>query len=270
MHVRGSSLSHPKVVEVLAPFIVAFWGQSNNEPLPDDVLPLHQASGGTSHLKTGSNVRCFVLDADGRLLHWFNGFPNNGANPMRYSTDETAGYFAGEIRRVATGLQTVGRETLLKLPEAGNGVRLFIRLPGRGDAYGAPVVEAIENVDEWATLSFPKSAREIDAAKLSRWLRLCYPAGVNEQLEPYTAVYGTLTFAPVGPKQAVLSGKVRMDLPDRKAPPFEGTIQAVLTYSDSGAVKLRGVVDGKYPRFDWNQVNWMDWRLTTAIESRPD
>lgn len=270
MHVRGSSLSHPEVVEALRPFIVTFWGQSNNERLPDDVLPLHQASGGASHFATGSNVRCFVLDADGRLLHWFNGFPNHTGNPTGRSSDEFAAYYIREINRSGAGRTARRAEMPLKLPEVGNGVRLFIRFTGQRDAYASPVVEAVESLDEWKTLSPPTSAREIDAAKLSRWLRLCYPAGVNEQLEPYTGVHGKLTLTPAGPNQAVLAGKVRMDLPDRKSPPFDGTFRAVLTYGTGGAVRLRGVVEGGYPRFDWNQVAWADWPLTVAIESRPD
>src|SRR5690349_7090847 len=122
MHVRGSSLSHTKVVEALRPFIVAFWGQANNEAIPKDIQPLYTASGRGG----GSNVRCFVLDPQGKLLHWFNGFPGNNSNPMRYSTDEYAAYFCDEIKHAAVPLQVKPRDSALKLPDVKNGVRLFI------------------------------------------------------------------------------------------------------------------------------------------------
>ena len=176
MHVRGSSLSHPKVIEALRPFIVAFWGQANNEAIPDDIQPLYDRSG-----RRSSNVRCFVLDHEGNLLHSFNGFPGNDPNPMRYSSDEYAAYFTDEINRRAVPLKVKLRDSDLKLPDVKQGVRLFIRLPEHRGSYGAPVVEVVENKDEWTTLAYPKAAREIDAQKLSRWFRLCYPAGVNEQ-----------------------------------------------------------------------------------------
>jgi hypothetical protein len=268
MHVRGSSLSHPKVIEALRPFIVAFWGQANDEPIPDDVRPLYEASG----FRGGSNVRCFVLDSAGRLVHHFNGFPGNAGNPVGYPPEQYAGYFAGEIARGAAGLSLPKAEAARaapELPDVGSGVRLFIRLPGRRDSYGSPVVEVVQNRDEWTTLAYQESAREIDAGTLSRWLRLCYPPGVNEQLEPFKSVKGTLTLRPAGEKQAVLSGKVRMALKEGGDDLFQGTFEAVLTYA-AGSVTLRGVVDGVYWRFDPRRNGWMEWRLTTAVESRPN
>src|SRR5690349_11793645 len=135
MHVRGSSLSHTKVVEALRPFIVSFWGQANDEPIPDDIQPLYDRSG----RRGGSNVRCFVLSHDGKLLHSFNGFPGNNPNPMRYSSDEYADYFAAEINRAELPVKVKARETRLKLPDIKNGVRLFIRLPEHRGSYAAPV-----------------------------------------------------------------------------------------------------------------------------------
>jgi hypothetical protein len=265
MHVRGSSLSHPKVVEALRPFIVAFWGQANNEAIPENIQPLYDRSGRGG----GSNVRCFVLNHDAKLLHWFNGFPGKEPNPMRYSSDEYATYFADEINHAPGPLKVKVRDGQLKLPDIKNGVRLFIRLPEHRGSYGVPVVEAVENKDEWVTLAYPKTTREIDAQKLSRWLRLCYPAGVNEQLEPYEFIQGTLTLTAVGKHQAVLSGKIRLALSDPDNPPFQGTLDALLTYKASRPT-LRGVVSGLYRRHDRAHNRDMHWKLTAAIESRPD
>ncbi len=266
MHVRGSSLSHPKVIEVLRPFIVAFWGQANNEPIPKDIQPLYDASG----RRSGSNVRCFVLDHQGKLLHWFNGFPGNNPNPMRYSTEEYATYFAEEISRGAAPLKAKLRASELRLPDVKSGVRLFIRLPEHRGSYGAPVVEVVQNQGEWATLSYPETAREIDAEKLSRWLRLCYPAGVNEQLQPYESIQGMLVLTPAGKNRAILSGRIRLAMSDAGQPRFEGTFEALLTYKRNQVSSLRGVVSGLYRRRDRVHERDMHWRLTAAIESRPE
>lgn len=272
MNVRGSSLSHPKVVETLRPFIVAFWGQANDEPVPADIRPLYEASGyggGRRDPAGGSNVRCFVLDAGGRLLHAFNGFPDNAPNPTAYSPDQYASYFVGEIAYGAARLSLPKVDTTLKLPDVKDGVRLFIRLPQHRGSYAAPVVEVVENESEWKELAYPKTPREIDASKLSRWLRLCYPPGVNEHLEPFQIVKGTLTLKPAGENQAVLSGPIELAMSGRSDHPFAGSLEAVLRYQSSG-VALRGVVDGVYPRFDPPRGRWIDWPLTTAIESRPN
>ncbi len=265
MHVRGSSLSHPKVIQALRPFIVAFWGQANNEEIPTDIQPLYEASG----RRTGSNVRCFVLSSQGKLLHWFNGFPGNNPNPMRYSTDEYAAYFSDEINHGAASLKVKPRDSKLKLPDAKNGVRLFIRLPEHRGSYGVPVVEVVENKAEWATLAYPTRVRQIEAQSLSRWLRLCYPAGVNEQLEPYESIQGTLTLEPTGKRQAILSGRIRLGMSEQSNPPFEGTFEALLTYRGD-KVSLRGVVSGLYRRHDRAHDRDMHWRLTAAVESRPE
>jgi hypothetical protein len=267
MHVRGSSLSQPKVIEALRPFIVAFWGQKDNEPIPADLRPLYEASG-FGH----SNVRCFVLDSGGRLVHSFNGFPGNAGDPTRTSPEQYAAYFAGEIARGAAAVEgrPASRETRpLELPDVKDGVRLFIRLPYHPGSYGSPVVETVENRDEWKTLARPDSPRSLDAGKLLRWLRLCYPPGVNEQLEPFRVARGALTLTPDGKDGAVLTGSVRLAMAEEGYDLFEGTLEAALTYT-GGAVSLRGVVDGTYWRFDPPRNRWMDWKLTAALESRPN
>src|SRR4051812_17744093 len=206
MHVRGSSLSQPRVVEALRPFLVSFWGQANDEPVPDDLRPLYAASA-----RGYSNVRCFVLDSAGRLVHSFDGFPGPGS-PFDYTPDQYAAYYTGEIARAGLKTEVSPGEAPIRLPDAKSGVRLFIRLPGRLDSYGFPVVETVEDQGEWAALARPAAARQIEAQKLLRWLRVCYPPGVNEQLEAFRFARGTLTLKPAGPDQATLTGKVALAL----------------------------------------------------------
>lgn len=257
MHVRAS-LSHPRVVEALRPFIVSFWGQQDREPIPDGIKEFYDVTG-----RVNTNARCFVLDADGRCVGGFAGFPDGASNPTGYSPDERADYLAGEIRRLSRKLELKPREAVLRLPDVKEGVRLFIRLKDGPDSYRTPVVEAVEGGEEKAVLARPERALKIDAAKFARWLRLVYPPGVNEQLKPYEKVEGTLTLAPADGGRAILSGSVRMDRA------FEGTLRAVLTY-EGAVIRLRGVVEGVYPRFDKPRNAWRDWKLTAAIESRPE
>lgn len=262
MHVRGV-LSHSAVVEALRPYIVSFWGQADDEPIPDDVRPLYD-SAGFGH----SNVRCFVLDSSGKLLHGFNGFPGNAGDSTRYSLAQFVSYLTGEIARAGAEAPLPKSEAALRLPDVKDGVRLYIRLPGRRDSYGAPVLAALENRAEWATLAQPKTARKIEARRLSRWLSVCYPSGVNEQLEPYKTVKGTLTLTPLGKDQAILSGAIQMAMSETDYEIFEGKVEALITYGPT--TTLRGAVDGKYWRREPRDDRWIDWRLTAAIESRPN
>jgi len=264
MHVRGSSLSQPQVIEALRPFIVSFWGQADNEPIPADLLPFYKASE-----RGTSNVHCFVLDSKGKFLHGFDGLPVIQGSPLTLSPAQLSAYYVREIARGTKGmsLPLPKGEPLTRLPDVKDGVRLFIRLPGRQDTYGYPIVETVENRDEWKTLAFPKTSREIDAGKLSRWLSLCYPPGVNEQLHPFGSVKGALTLKPTGPNEALLSGKVRMAKSDGDYELFEGTFEAVITYGT--ATTFRGALTGIYWRFDAPRNRWMDWDMTAAIESRP-
>lgn len=257
MHVRAS-LSHPRVVEALRPFIVSYWGQKDQEPIPEEIAKFHDVTG-----RVNTNTRCFILDADGRCLGGFAGFPGGAPNPVRFPADERADYLVGEIRRLSAKLELKPREAALRLPDVKDGVRIFVRLHDAPDSYRVPVVVAVDGAEEKALLARPDRAREIDASKLARWLRLVYPSGVNEQLAPYEKVEGTLTLAPADGGRAILSGPVRMDRA------FDGTVRAVLTY-EGAAVRLRGVVEGAYHRFDKPRNAWRDWKLTAAIESRPE
>jgi hypothetical protein len=253
-------------VEALRPFIVAFWGQSNNEPIPADQVPLYEASG-----RVDSNVRCFVLDSSGKLRHSFNGFPLSGNRPLAFAPGGYVSYFAGEIRRGSAGMTLPVVEAKLKVPDAKNGVRVFVRVPNQPGSYSYPVVETVENQEEWQALAYPDSSRQIEASRLIRWLRHCYPPGVNEQLQPFRVAKGTLTLTPVGTRQAILSGKIKLAMSETDYELFEGTFEAVLTYpaAPKSTPTLRGSVEGIYWRFDRPHNRWMDWKLTAAVESRP-
>lgn len=264
MHVRGSSLSQPRVVEALRPFIVSFWAQKDNEPVPVELRPYYQATG-----RGHSNVRCFVLDSTGAFRHGFDGFPAPLQSPLAFDPEAFTEHYLREIARGSAGLALpVPKDPpTVRLPDVADGVRIFVRLPDRRDTYGYPVVETVANRDEWKTLAYPEAPREIEAAKLSRWLSQCYPSGVNEQLQPFRVVRGKLKLAPAGAKEALLTGPVRMAMTADGYELFEGNFQAVVTYDNS--TRVRGVLDGIYWRQDPRESRWREWKITAAIESRP-
>jgi len=74
---------------------------------------------------------------------------------------------------------------------------------------------------------------------------------------------------PAGKQQAILSGKIRLGLSDPGNAPFEGTFDALLTYKGN-RTSLRGVVSGLYRRHDRVHDRDMHWKLTAAVESRPN
>ncbi len=271
MHVRGGALSNSKVVEALQPFIVSYWGQSNNEEIPKDIKPLYEQT------EDGpvTNVRCFVMDPDGKMIHWFYGFPDKAQNPTHHTPKQVEDYYVSEIKKATAKLKIEGRKNELKLPDTSDGVRMYIRVksPMQG-SYNIPVVQVVENKAEWDTLSYPSSETKIDAGKLARWLNLCYPPGVNEQLKPYDKVEGTIILKSAGKdskhRYAILSGKIKLSISESTDHPFEGTFEAVLKYKldEAKVVSLQGVVSGNYPRKDPFR-GWKDWPLTAAIESRP-
>ncbi len=258
---RGGPLSDSEVVEALQPYVVTYWAQKDRAAPPPEIQALYDKA----DRRMGSNVTCFVVDSRGKLLHSFNGFPNGEKNPTGISMKEIARYFVAEIAKA--GAEAPARTNRLTLPDIADGVRLFVRLDGEKlfESYRSPVLEVVADDGEWKTLARSASVREIDASKLARWLRLCYPPGINEQLKPYGEVAGTLTLKPQADGTAILAGKVRMTSGDIS---FEGTFQAVITYEEDQLSLLRGVVEGTYPRHDKSRRRKSDLKLVAAIESR--
>ncbi len=255
---RGGPLSDADVVGALQSFIVSSWAQKDRKEPPPEVDRLLQRS----RHRSGSNVACFVLGSDGKLLNSFNGFPGGTGNPGRTSMKEIARYFVSEIAKAKA--QGPRRENPLLLPDVRNGVRIFVRLPDPRmfESYRCPVVQTVADEGEWKTLGKSDGSREIDAAKLARWLRLCYPPGMNEQLKPYDKVEGTLVLKPAAGGTAILAGAVRLSA-DRGS--FRGTFRAVLAYSGE-APEVTGVLEGTYVRV--GSMGRQEFTLVAAIESR--
>lgn len=233
-----------------------------------------------------SNVDLAVLDPDGRVVHWFDGF----VYQVRDRHESLAAYTQRELKKAASHLRLTDlplRENPMNLPDLGDsrGMRVFVRLMDeRMKAYQAPVVEVVPlEDDDWTLLSWTEKERSVDAAGLIKWLSQLYPPGVMERTNPRTkraygikAVTGTLTLVPAGANAtqrfATLSGTVRLTDEGEDEFSYEGKLDAALTYGsdDSIPASVRGVFDGKYPRYDRMRNRSLEIPLRAAFESLPE
>jgi len=291
------------VIDVLRPFIVTSWhGHRGDKGIPAAVREVWSAKfrgpgpgrdrrpprGGPDRQQQ-SNVDIAVLDANGEVVHSFDGFkrPRPG---RRFGRGESlAEYTAAEIRE---GARRLGRlparpKTLEpRLEDLGKrrGVRVFVRLmDDRMKAYQAPVVELVPlSGDDARLLSYPSSKRRLSATRLHGWLSQVYPPGVMERTDPRTKkaygvkkVDGELTLTPAGSKGeerfAILKGTVRFTDEGPDDFTYEGELSVVLSYSGSGSTTpdLRGVFTGVYPRRDPRRKAPRRLPLHAVFESVP-
>jgi hypothetical protein len=232
------------------------------------------------------NIFMFMLDAKGRVIHEFHGLPGK-----REGKGDGRSDYKEEITKALAKLKLPTEKPILKadgqpnaLPDlkgtrAGvpGGVRLFIRLHDEKDPVRSkmPVVEVVPmKSGEWQGLSLPDKAIDIEVKALANWLVHLYPAGIRtaDQAKPFTNVTGSLKLEPAGAdkqgRYALLRGKVRLAKGGDSESTFEGTLQAVLTYSLNApeVQSLRGVVEGDYV---YRLRGTQRMPLRAAIESRP-
>ncbi len=232
-----------------------------------------------------SNVDLAVLDASGRVVHWFDGFAHQDFGRR----ESLAEYTERELRKAVAQLRLSDlppRSNPLILPDLDQtrGIRVFVQLlDERMTAYQAPVVEVVPlEQDDWTQLAWPNEPRSVDAASLMKWLSQVYPPGVMERTNPRTklaykikAVTGTLSLAAAGTddsrRYATLSGTVRLTDEGEDEFSYEGSLNVVLTYQPDkrDVVSLRGVFEGVYPRYDRMHDRNFRIPLQAAFESRP-
>jgi len=277
---------------LLRPFIAVSWHGHRDEPdLPTPVREVwSQKFNGRRFDHQQSNVDLAVLDSEGRLVHWFDGFrrtaaPQFGGGRKRESLGD---YTVKELRKALLELDlatTAAKEHALKLPDLEKpGIRVFVRLlDDRMRAYRAPVVEtvALEEAD-WKALEYPREERSVDASALKKWLSQVYPPGVMERTSQQTKkvyqiseVEGALRLAPAGSdgetRYALLRGEVKLTDEGPGDFSYEGRLEIVLSYGLSTAKvrSLRGVFDGVYPRESRVQQSVREIPLRAAFESLP-
>jgi len=281
-------------VRLLRPFIAVSWHGHRNDPdLPEAVRAVWREKFDANRRELRgkqSNVDLAVLDAQGTLIHWFDGFQRIGEQrlPGGHRRDSLADYTVRELKKATAGLNLEGtpsKEHPLQLPDPGrSGIRVFISLlEERMKAYRAPVVEAVPLTSkDWKPLTYPARERIVEAASLKKWLSEVYPPGVMERTDPKTKkvyrisrVQGRLTLKPAGSlggeRYALLTGRINItdEGPDDFS--YGGNIEIVLTYGSTHPMpqSLRGVFDGIYPRYHPMQRRLRDIPLRAVFESLP-
>ena len=275
------------------PFVVTSWfGHRNDEKIPSVVREVWARKFRPGRSQRGtrrSNVDFAVLDARGKLVHWFDAMGSTRyARPNDLVTN-----MLKQIRLGASRIRSLGdpirnrTANLLKLPDAApgkSGLRVFVRLDDRRmPAYRLPVVEFVDlSARDWQSLQWPQEPRTVDASVLKKWLAEVYPPGVMERVDrktkkvfSITSVSGSLSLTAAVPdahaRYAVASGRVRLGDSGGDGFAFEGDLDLVLTYAqDKPAVQtVRGVFRGTYPRRDRIRQTTRHIRLEAVFESRP-
>ncbi len=231
-----------------------------------------------------SNVDIAVLNAKGRVVHWFDAMPR-GIGPGQ----SLAQYTARQIAKAANMMKVVpqNRNRLTNLPDVkqNRGMRVFITLKDdRMRAYQAPIVEVVElGPKDWAPLQFPTQPRVVDASLLKPWLAQVYPGGIMERTNQRTkkvyaikSVAGELSLTSAGTDEkhryAILRGTVRLTDEGEDNFTFEGVLEILLTYdiANPEVTTLRGVFEGSYPRYDRMHNRTRILPLEAVFESRPE
>ena len=274
------------VIRQLQPFIVTSWhGHRDDVDVPRPVREVwdwkFQVLGGMRQ----SNVDLAVLDPGGKVIHSFDAFDRFPARPG----ENLAQYTARELQRGFSLLELddlPARQNPLALPdlEGKQGIRIFVTLKDdRLRAYQAPIVEVVAfTPEDQAPLAYPRRSRQIEADSLHTWLSQVYPPGIMERTNPRTkeaytisSTTGTLSLAPVknkdGPRQAILSGIIRLHDVGGDGFRYQGQLDIVLTYppGDDQPDSLKGLFQGTNPRRDRAQNRSRMIPLEAVFESIP-
>jgi hypothetical protein len=271
--------------------VTSWHGHRQDADLPDPVQKVWQEKFARAHSRpqpgnrgrqTQSNVDIALLDPEGNVVHWFDGFSQQGGSPQALAQNTLRQLQTAADRLDLPASPKKVRAVTLPPLEAGQGVRAIVTLHDQlMRAYSAPVVENVPLSDaDWAPLAYVNKAKTIDAALLDAWLAQIYPPGVMQRTDPVSKeayrierVEGTLTLTPAGTKGKhrfmLLSGTIRLHDEGDDDFSFTGKLNVVLGYpkgSDRVAA-LRGVFAGIYPRYDRMHRKMRNIPLTAVFES---
>lgn len=224
-----------------------------------------------------------ILDPQGNVVHWFDGFQHPGRGPQTL-----AAYTQRELQTAANRLNLPYERRALRaveLPDLAEtaGVRVLCTLHDtRMRAYSAPTVELVPLTEnDWELLAYADRERTVDAAALKSWLSQVYPPGMMERTNPRTkeayrieSVEGTLTLSPAGSRgrhrYMVLRGTIRLTDEGKDHFSYRGELAIAIAYKKGSrdVHALRGFFDGIYPRYDRMHNRLRNIPLQAVFESR--
>lgn len=274
---RGSSLSHPRVIAALRPFIVSVWNGRDERDAPREV---RDALDDADLRGVETNLKLLVLDSKGRVRTSFSPFPGRNPASLGFDPDRMGRYLAGKIEAAWKALGSPPAPEApakLALPDVKDGVRLYVKIDGgRTGHYRAPVVEAVAFSDaEREALAWPEAEREVEARSLRRWLCQVYPPAIMDGMGGLDEISGKLRLRPAGADErrrwATLSGRVRMTLDNDAETRYHVDVELALAYTrDSPRLaSLRGAIEGTFNKPD-RRGDGTRMPITAAIESRPE
>ena len=283
---RGSSLSHPAVLETLRPFIVVSWNGTSTRDMPEEIWQIYRAGNLDSR---GGAIRLFVLNPNGELVRAF--FPFAGPSPATLGFDrERMGlYLKGQIEKASAELdlsRIKTNERKVRLPDVRpnpslqqmpGGLRILLSLKHPfSSAYRVPVVETVNNSPAEATvLQYPQQEKTISANALERWLEQIYPPGMMERSGRIVDISGDLKFRPAGAQEneqlAILQGTVYFTFDDDRQTRYQGDLAMTFRYADKGQLmkSFRGMFRGIFPKRDMQGKGEAKILMQAVLESRP-
>jgi len=283
---RGSSLSHPAVLETLRPFIVVSWNGTSTRDMPEDIWQIYRAG---NLDRRGGAIRLFVLNPNGELVRAF--FPFAGPSPATLGFDrERMGlYLKGQIEKASAELDLSQIKTMnpeVRLPEVRpnpsvqqmpDGMRMVLSLKHPfSSAYRVPVVETVSNSPAEATvLQYPQHAKTIAASALGTWLEQIYPPGMMERSGRIVDISGDLRFRPAGAEEnerlAILHGTVYFTFDDARQTRYQGDLAMTFRYLGNGEQmkSFRGIFRGIFPKHDMQGRGVAKILMQAVLESRP-
>lgn len=259
---RGSSLAHPSVIEILRPFIVVAVTARSEEAMPAEVRELSRSRA----RERRSNIHCYVLGPDGALA---GSFPPFAGRIPDFDPDQMGRTMREGIERAARGLTLpkIEDDRKLHLPDIRSGVRILLSLKGPVPQYRAAVVECVPCGDaERRVLAPAESARAFDAGELRAWLEQLMPPAVMEGMGGVKEISGKLTLEPSG----LFGGEVRLVLDDPNGSACRGRLDGLVTWSDGKLATLRAAFEGTFGKPDRMRRGTMDFAMKAVIESRPE
>lgn len=267
------------MLESLKPYLLCVWNGRDGDDAPPEAQRLVRESGAG---RGASNIRCFILDSSGKLVHAFDGLTNRHGD-MGDMKRRMPNFFLRQLDLAEARLELpakVAEKKTLTLPTvagAGDpaGVRVYLRF-GENNLghFQVPTVEAVAlGKAEREALRFSDQPRTLSAAMLKSWLCQCYPPAVMDGMGGFRQISGTLTWKPAGQdanyRYAIISGIVSFELDNQGRAKYEGPLEMALRYRGDKRelADFRGVLSTIVPKQNPQgiPVEWIDMAVT--IES---
>ena len=277
---RGSSLVHPAVVELLRPYIVVTWNGRDADAMPKDVREVFEAGG---FRQRNANIALFALDSRGKVVAART--PNVRPSAFAFDPEKMGQDFKKQLEDMLTAIavpRNVPIKKTLTLPIVSGtdplaGARIYLAF-GRNNInhFRTPVVEAVATTEKLrAALRYPAQPKSISADDLKPWLEQLYAPAVMDGMGGFKEITGAFAMRPAGDdvkhRYAILSGEASFTLDNRTRTSYKARLTVAVRYDleREEAIWLRGAGDMQFLRSDPQGRVVETVATKIAIESLP-